>query len=125
MADLGHDRAVYSISVTSELTGVNPQMLRAYENKGLLAPFRTEGGTRRYSSHDVERIGQITTLLASGLNLAGVEHVLRLQADSSAPLRAPRPEPHHARPRRPGLAAGNLPFRPKGRSDLRLGARIL
>ena len=82
MADLGHDRAVYSISVTSELTGVNPQMLRAYENKGLLAPFRTEGGTRRYSSHDVERIGEITTLLASGLNLAGVEHVLRLQAET-------------------------------------------
>jgi DNA-binding transcriptional MerR regulator len=43
----------------------------------LLAPFRTEGGTRRYSSHDVERIGQITTLLATGLNLAGVEHVPR------------------------------------------------
>ena len=83
MADLGHDRAVYSISVTSELTGVNPQMLRAYENKGLLAPFRTEGGTRRYSSHDVERIGEITTLLASGLNLAGVEHVLRLQDELS------------------------------------------
>ena len=45
-------------------------------------PFRTEGGTRRYSSHDVERIGQITTLLATGLNLAGVEHVLRLQAET-------------------------------------------
>ena len=52
-------------------------MLRTHENKGLLEPFRTEGGTRRYSSHDVERIGQITTLLATGLNLAGVEHVPR------------------------------------------------
>jgi len=82
MVDLGHDRALYSISVTSELTGVNPQMLRTYESKGLLAPFRTEGGTRRYSSHDVERIGQITTLLAAGLNLAGVEHVLRLQSET-------------------------------------------
>ena len=82
MVELGHDRAVYSISVTSELTGVNPQMLRAYENKGLLAPFRTEGGTRRYSRHDVERVDQITTLLASGLNLAGVEQVLRLQAET-------------------------------------------
>jgi MerR family transcriptional regulator/heat shock protein HspR len=82
MVGPAHDRAVYSISVASELTGVNPQMLRTYENKGLLAPFRTEGGTRRYSGHDVERIGQITTLLASGLNLAGVEHVLRLQAET-------------------------------------------
>jgi len=82
MVDLDHDRALYSISVTSELTGVNPQMLRTYESKGLLAPFRTEGGPRRYSGHDVERIGQITTLLETGLNLAGVEHVLRLQAET-------------------------------------------
>jgi len=82
MVDLDHDRALYSISVTSELTGVNPQMLRTYESKGLLAPFRTEGGTRRYSGHDVERIGEITTLLETGLNLAGVEHVLRLQAET-------------------------------------------
>lgn len=82
MVELGHGRAVYSISVTSELTGVNPQMLRAYENKGLLEPFRTEGGTRRYSGQDLDRIGEITTLLAAGLNLAGVEHVLRLQQET-------------------------------------------
>lgn len=80
--DLGHERALYSISVTSELTGVQPQMLRTYEDKGLLTPFRTEGGTRRYSGHDVDRIGQITTLLAAGLNLAGVEQVLGLLAET-------------------------------------------
>jgi MerR family transcriptional regulator/heat shock protein HspR len=82
MADLGHGRALYSISVASELTGVNPQMLRAYESKGLLSPFRTEGGTRRYSSGDLDRIGEITELLAAGLNLAGVEHVLALRAET-------------------------------------------
>jgi MerR family transcriptional regulator/heat shock protein HspR len=82
MADLRHDRALYSISVTSELTGVNPQMLRAYESKGLLAPFRTEGGTRRYSGRDLDRIGEISDLLAAGLNLVGVEHVLALRAET-------------------------------------------
>jgi MerR family transcriptional regulator/heat shock protein HspR len=80
--ELGHDHALYSISVTSELTGVNPQMLRMYENKGLLAPYRTEGGTRRYSGQDLDRITQISTLLAAGLNLAGVERVLHLQAET-------------------------------------------
>lgn len=78
------DQAVYSISVTAELTGVGPQMLRAYESRGLLAPYRTEGGTRRYSSDDVARIGQITDLLAAGLNLAGIEHVLRLTQEADA-----------------------------------------
>ena len=82
MADLSHERARYSIPVTSELTGVNPQMLRAYESKGLLTPFRTEGGTRRYSGRDLDRIAEITDLLAAGLNLAGVEHVLALRTET-------------------------------------------
>ena len=80
--DWGPGKALYGISVAAELTGVNPQMLRTYEAKGLLDPWRTEGGTRRYSGHDLERIGQITTLLDEGLNLAGIAHVLALQAET-------------------------------------------
>jgi MerR family transcriptional regulator/heat shock protein HspR len=82
MVDLDAGRGLFSISVTSELTGVNPQMLRVYEQKGLLAPHRTEGGTRRYSGRDLERIGEITTLLSDGLNLAGIEIVLQLRAEN-------------------------------------------
>jgi MerR family transcriptional regulator/heat shock protein HspR len=68
------------ISVAAELAGMHPQTLRAYEAKGLVTPARTPGGTRLYSERDVERlilIQQLTTKL--GLNLAGVEHVLRLE----------------------------------------------
>jgi MerR family transcriptional regulator, heat shock protein HspR len=82
MVDLGVHRALFSISVAAEVTGVNPQMLRVYEQRGLLEPYRTQGGTRRYSGQELDRIGEITTLLAAGLNLAGVEHVLRLQAEN-------------------------------------------
>jgi MerR family transcriptional regulator, heat shock protein HspR len=82
VVDLGADRALFSISVAAEVTGVNPQMLRVYEQKGLLEPHRTQGGTRRYSGLELDRIGEITTLLAGGLNLAGVEHVLRLRAEN-------------------------------------------
>lgn len=81
MNDFGR-RPLYSISVTSELTGVNQQMLRQYESKGLLAPHRTSGGTRIYSPKDVDRIGEITALLSSGLNLAGVMQVLLLQEEA-------------------------------------------
>jgi MerR family transcriptional regulator, heat shock protein HspR len=81
-SDWGPDHALFAISVAAELTGVNPQMLRVYESRGLLEPQRTEGGTRRYSGRDIDRINQITTLLASGLNLAGVEQVLALQAET-------------------------------------------
>lgn len=75
-----NDQPRYMISVAAELAGMHPQTLRAYEAKGLVAPARTPGGTRLYSEHDVERfrlIQQLTTKL--GLNLAGVEHVLRLE----------------------------------------------
>lgn len=74
------DRPRYMISVAAELVGMHPQTLRLYEAKGLVQPARTPGGTRLYSDADVERlrlIQQLTTEL--GLNLAGVEQVLRLE----------------------------------------------
>ena len=74
------DRPRYMISVAAELVGMHPQTLRMYEQKGLVQPQRTAGNTRLYSEADLERlrlIQQLTTRL--GLNLAGVEHVLRLQ----------------------------------------------
>jgi MerR family transcriptional regulator/heat shock protein HspR len=80
--DWGPDRALFGISVAAELTGINPQMLRVYESRGLLEPQRTQGGTRRYSHRDIDRIKRIGTLLASGLNLAGVEEVLALQEET-------------------------------------------
>lgn len=82
LPELPADRALYGISVASELTGVNPQMLRAYEARGLVTPYRTAGGTRRYSGQDVARVNRISTLLAAGLNLAGVERVLALESET-------------------------------------------
>ena len=68
------------ISVAAELVGMHPQTLRLYEAKGLVRPARTPGGTRLYSDADVERLRLIQRLTTElGLNLAGVEHVLRLQ----------------------------------------------
>ena len=63
------DSAVYIISVAAELAGVHPQTLRIYERKGLIEPFRTPGGTRRYSDEDLERLGLIQELTARGVNL--------------------------------------------------------
>ena len=70
----------YSISVAAELVGMHQQTLRMYESKGLVRPQRTPGGTRRYSEVDLERLRVIQRLTTElGLNLAGVEHVLRLE----------------------------------------------
>ena len=74
------DRPRYMISVAAELVGMHPQTLRIYESKGLIRPKRTAGNTRLYSEADLERLRLIQQLTSElGLNLAGVEHVLRLQ----------------------------------------------
>ena len=72
-------RGVYGISVAAELSGVGPQTLRLYEERGLLSPTRSPGGTRRYSDDDLVRLERITALLAEGVNVAGVGHILNLQ----------------------------------------------
>lgn len=74
------DRPRYMISVAADLVGMHPQTLRLYEAKGLVRPARTPGGTRLYSDADVERLRLVQRLTTEvGLNLAGVEHVLRLE----------------------------------------------
>ncbi len=75
------DRGVYGISVAAELVGMGPQTLRLYEQRGLLEPDRTEGGTRRYSEDDLDRLRRIAELLDDGLNLAGIGMVLDLEQD--------------------------------------------
>ena len=73
-------KAVYIISVAAELAGVHPQTLRTYERKGLLKPARTAGGTRRYSTKDVDRVRLIQELTqGEGVNLAGVLRILAMQ----------------------------------------------
>ena len=73
-------QGLFGISVAAELVGMAPQSLRMYETRGLLEPARTEGGTRRYSHDDLDRLRRISELLGEGLNLAGVAMVLDLEA---------------------------------------------
>ena len=88
------DSPRYTISIAAELVGMHQQTLRMYETKGLVRPQRTPGNTRRYSEADLERLRLIQGLTTElGLNLAGVEHVIRLQEElEKARARAERLE---------------------------------
>lgn len=74
------DKPLYTIGVAAELAGVHPQTLRAYEQKGLVTPKRTSGGTRMYSLADLDRLSLIGKLTEEGINLAGVTRILDLQS---------------------------------------------
>jgi MerR family transcriptional regulator/heat shock protein HspR len=75
------DRGVFMISVAAELAEMHPQTLRMYEQRGLIEPKRSPKGTRLYSQADVNRLRRIQEMTTElGLNLAGVERVLELEA---------------------------------------------
>jgi MerR family transcriptional regulator/heat shock protein HspR len=79
--EVSSDRGVFMISVAAELADMHPQTLRMYEQRGLIEPKRSPKGTRLYSHEDVERLRRIQRMTAElGLNLAGVEKVLELEA---------------------------------------------
>lgn len=72
-------QAVYVISVAAELAGMHPQTLRIYERRGLVQPARTQGGNRRYSDADIERLQRISDLAEQGMNLEGIRRVMELE----------------------------------------------
>ena len=75
----GRDKPLYMISVAAELTGMHPQTLRVYEQKGLVTPGRSRGNTRLYSQSDIDRLNLISKLTDEGINLAGVIRILDMQ----------------------------------------------
>lgn len=72
---------MFAISVAADMTSLQIQNIRVYERRGLLAPERSAGGTRLYSRADIETLHRIRDLLADGLNLVGIAHVLTLEAE--------------------------------------------
>lgn len=75
-------QAVYVISVAAELAGMHPQTLRIYERRGLVRPARTQGGNRRYSDADIERLEKIAALAEQGMNLEGIRRVMELEYEN-------------------------------------------
>jgi MerR family transcriptional regulator/heat shock protein HspR len=101
------DQGLYPISVVTELTGIGAHTLRGYERAGLLAPARTDAGSRRYSDNDLARLRRIATLAEGGVNLAGIRHILALEYELAG-LRGELAELRRDPP--PGsLPTGSLP----------------
>jgi len=70
----------YVISVAARMLGVHAQTLRYYERLGVIEPSRSQGRVRLYSKWDIDRLRQVKTLMNElGVNLAGVEVILRLR----------------------------------------------
>ena len=73
------DSGRYVMSVAVSLTGVDAYRIRRYEAVGLVRPARTEGGRRLFSDSDVARIREVTRLEGEGVNLRGIQVILRMK----------------------------------------------
>lgn len=74
------NKGFFSISAVAKMFSVHQQTIRLYEREGLLSPKRSDGNTRLFSEEDVDRLEQIIYLTHKlGINLAGVQMVLKLQ----------------------------------------------
>src|SRR5438094_7667912 len=69
----------YTIGVVSQLLGLPPQMLRRYEEAGLLEPARQSGKNRLYSDEDVAMLEEIVELYEQGVNAAGIRYILQMR----------------------------------------------
>lgn len=73
-------KGYFSISAVAKMFSVHQQTIRLYEKEGLITPKRTEGNTRMFTEEDVDRLEEIIYMTHKlGINLAGVEMILKLQ----------------------------------------------
>ncbi len=77
-----YDEPVYLISIVAKILDIHPQTLRQYERENLICPSRSNGRIRLYSQRDIDKIKLILRLTRElGVNLAGVDIILRLKED--------------------------------------------
>ncbi|MDD7384726.1 MAG: helix-turn-helix transcriptional regulator [Actinomycetaceae bacterium] len=81
MPKVGHNDPILTVSVAAQLAGMHPQTVRQYDRLGLVKAQRTQGGGRRYSMADVERLQEVQQLSQEeGINLAGVQQIMQMRA---------------------------------------------
>jgi MerR family transcriptional regulator/heat shock protein HspR len=73
-------KGYFSISAVAKMFSVHQQTVRLYEKQGLITPKRSTGNTRLFSEEDIDRLEEVIYLTHEmGINLAGVEMILRLK----------------------------------------------
>ncbi len=79
------DTPLYTVGVVAELVGVDPQVVRGYDRRGLVEPDRVDSGHRRYSRRDIARLAHALDLADEGITRAGIERILALEDRLAGP----------------------------------------
>jgi len=79
MAMDDHHAALYTVGQVADMLGVQPAFLRRLDTEHLVQPARSDGGQRRYSRAEIDRIKRVTELVAEGFTLAGIRRLVELE----------------------------------------------
>ena len=76
-----HDSTVpfFTIGQVAQILGIQPAALRRLDEQDIVRPDRSDGGQRRYSRDEVERLREVIQLTDEGVTLPGVRRVLALR----------------------------------------------
>ena len=93
-----HNAPLYTVGQVADMLGVQPAFIRRLDSEQVVEPSRSEGGQRRYSRSEIERVQQVASMADQGLSLAGIRRILVLEAQVEKlkrqvnALRRPRPK---------------------------------
>jgi len=94
--------AFYTVGQVADMLGVQPAFLRRLDTEAVVQPARSEGGQRRYSRAEIDRVERVTEMAAEGLTLTGIRRMLELEAELAAVRRELAVERERARRRSDG-----------------------
>lgn len=80
-----HANDVISIGDLAARTGVSVSAIRFYEGKGMITPFRSSGGQRRFLRSDIRRISFIRIAQGLGLTVVAIGDHLRALPQGRTP----------------------------------------
>jgi DNA-binding transcriptional MerR regulator len=75
MAEKGEpeDGETFPVRVAARITGLKPELIRAWETRyGAVRPSRSAGGSRRYSNEDLRRLRLLRDVVAAGHRIGGI-----------------------------------------------------
>ena len=93
-----HDAPLYTVGQVADMLGVQPAFVRRLDSERVVEPSRSDGGQRRYSRSEIERVQQVAKMADQGMSLAGIRRILVLEAQVEklkrqvSALRRPRPK---------------------------------
>ena len=75
------DKKVITIGIVRELTGLSERQIRYYEERKLISPERSKGGTRKYSFCDIDKLMEISEKMEDGLNTYEIRQIEKKQME--------------------------------------------